>query len=285
MSALDTLERIIVNPNLMEHNFRYCLVKGKDKIPYSINGSKAHPNLESDFCSLEELASFEKLEKYEGIGISIIASKVCAIDVDKCFSIPFNLSSADDRAKDIINLFKDKAYIEFSFSGKGLRILFVIENVPDYISNYYIKNDKNGIEYYQPGNTPRYVTITGQTIFDNSLSKMEDLSTIYEFLNKYMQRPKTFIKRSKNNNILQNNNLSIDELMKRVKSLYLKDIEFQNLWFGNAPGSGSNESQLDFHLLSLLFENITDDKEKLKILFEMSPYFSTKDKKHIAKWN
>lgn len=284
MSALDTLERIIVNPNLMEHDFRYCLVKGKDKVPYSFKGHLAHPNNEDDFCSLEELSSVEHLEKYEGIGISIIGSNVCAIDVDKCFSIPFVLDSGDDRAKDTLETFKDKAYIEFSFSGKGLRVLFKVDNIPDYTKTYYIKNDKTGIEYYQPGNTPRYVTITGKVIFDNSLSKMTNLDTIYGFLNKYMIRPKTFVKKLKNNDILQNNELSFDELMKKVKSLYLKDIEFQNLWFGVAPGSGKNESQLDFHLISILFENITDDKEMLKTLFENSPYFATKDKKHLNKW-
>lgn len=285
MSALDTLELIVSNEHLMEHEFRYCLVKGIDKIPYSIYGFRAHPNVENDFCSLEELSSFNGLEKYQGIGISIIGSNISAIDVDKCFSIPFDISSGDERAKDIIETFKDKAYIEFSFSGKGLRILFSVDNIPNYSDTYYIKNDKNNIEYYQPGNTPRYVTLTGKVIFDNSLSKMTNLDIIYDFLNKYMLRPKTFVKKLKNNDILQNNELSLDDLMKKVKSLYLKDIEFQNLWFGIAPGSGKNESQLDFHLLSILCENITDNKEKLRELFEMSPYFHSKDQKHIKKWN
>jgi hypothetical protein len=72
--------------------------------------------------------------------------------------------------------------------------------------------------------------------------------------------------------------------MKKVKSLYLKDIEFQDLWFGEAKGSGSTESQDDYHLLCLLYNNVTTDKDKLQELFEMSPYFSTKDYKHLNKW-
>ena len=284
MSALDTLERIVSNEHLYNYPFRYCLV-GDDKIPYSLQGTRAKPNNGKDFSSLEELTQCLNLEKYAGIGVSVIESKICAIDVDKCFSTPFDIESADDRAKDIIEMFKDKAYIEFSFSGKGLRILFVAEDVPNYAETFYIKNDKNKIEYYQPGNTARYVTLTGKVIFDNELSKMTNLDTIYSFLNKYMQRPRTSLKMSKNNDLQDNNNLSLEQLLKKVKSLYLKDIEFQDLWFAQAPGSGSNESQMDFHLLSILYNKIVSNKELLKEVFESSPYFKSKDRKHINKWN
>lgn len=282
MSALDTLERISENENLFNYPFKYCLV-GEDKIPYTSKGTRAHPNLGQDFCSIEEIIQSPNIEKYAGIGISVIESKIFAIDVDKCFSEPFDLKTADKRATEIIEMFKDKAYIEFSFSGKGLRILFIVDDIPNYIDNYYIKNDKTRCEFYQPSGTPRYVTITGRVIFDNSLSKMTNLDTVYLFLNKYMARPKTFSSKSKNN-IISNNNLSIDELMKKIKNLYLTDIEFQELWFGQAPGSGSNESQLDFHLLKLLYDKIIDDKEKLREIFELSPYFQSKDKKHLNKW-
>lgn len=284
MDALDTLNRILDNENLCNYPFRYCLVNS-EKIPYRFDGERAKPNTGEDFCSLEELAVSPFLEKYVGIGISIIESKICAIDVDKCFKESFDLSSGDDRAKDIIEMFKDKAYIEFSFSGHGLRILFHVENIENYTDTYYIKNDKTRVEYYQYGNTPRYVTLTGRTIYNNALTKMTNLDTIYQFLNKYMKRPKTFVKQSKNNEISNDNDKSLDYLMKKVKSLYLTNPIFQDLWFGIAPGSGSNESQLDFHLLSMLFKHITWDKEKLRQLFELSPYFATKDKKHVNKWN
>ena len=283
MSALDTLTRIIDNENIYNYPFRYCLVN-RDKIPYRVDGTRAKPNSGEDFCSLEELAVSPFLEEYVGIGISIVESKICAIDVDKCFKESFDLSSGDDRAKEIIEMFKDKAYIEFSFSGHGLRILFAVDNIPNYTDEYYIKNDRNKIEYYQYGNTARYVTLTGKFIYNNSLLKMTNLDTIYLFLNKYMKRPKTFVKQSKNNEITKDNDKSLEYLMKKVKSLYLTNMVFQDLWFGVAPGSGSNESQLDFHLLSMLYKLIVSDKEKLRQLFEMSPYFKTKDKKHIYKW-
>ena len=283
MSALDTLERIVTNDYLYNYPFRYCLV-GDDKIPYSINGSRAHPNCGEDFCSLDELLTSQDLAKYAGIGVSIIESKICAIDVDKCFKEPFDIESGDERSKDIIEMFKDTAYIEFSFSGKGLRILFVADDIPNYAETFYIKNDKNKIEYYQPGNTARYVTITGRYIYNNNFHLKANTSLIYNFLNKYMQRPKISLKPRIKCDLQGNNALTLNELLKKVKSLYLTDIEFQELWFATAPGSGSNESQLDFHLLTILYNKIVEDKEKLRELFEASPYFATKDKKHLNKW-
>ena len=120
-NALDTLLRIAENENLVNSNLKYCLVTEK-KLPYKLDNTPAKINNTNDFVDFKELLNGE-LEKYAGIGISIQASKVCAIDVDKCFSIPFDISTGDERAKDIIDRFKKYAYIEFSFSGKGLRVI------------------------------------------------------------------------------------------------------------------------------------------------------------------
>ena len=59
---------------------------------------------------------------------------------------------------------------------------------------------------------------------------------------------------------------------------------FQDNWFDKAPGSGSNESERDFFLLKFIFENISNDKNKSKELFEQSPFFKSKDRKHKYKW-
>ena len=59
---------------------------------------------------------------------------------------------------------------------------------------------------------------------------------------------------------------------------------FQDNWFDKAPGSGSNESERDFFLLKFIFENITNDRDKAKEVFESSPFFQSKDRKHKYKW-
>ena len=64
----------------------------------------------------------------------------------------------------------------------------------------------------------------------------------------------------------------------------MTNCKFQEAWFDKAPGRGRNESEKDYYLLSLLYENITQDKEMIRKLFELSPYFKSKDEYHILKW-
>ena len=280
MSANDTLNTIINNQHLSNYPFRYCLV-APNKLPYRLDGKLAKPNNPDDFVSLEEISKSDKLESYAGIGISIIESKISAIDVDSCFNTPFDLNSADQRAKEIIEMFKTKAYIEFSFSGKGLRILFHSYPIDKYNDIYYIKNSHNDIEFYQPDNSARYVTLTGRAIYNNPLDVMKDNSTLMVFLDKYMKRKIIHTAREKSG---EEDSRNIDELLVVVRNHYLTDFQFQNLWFNRAEGSKNGESDHDWYLLLYLFDNVTKDKEKLRLLFEASPRFKSKDKLHRYKW-
>ena len=282
MSALNTFKRIINNKNLINANFKYCLVD-ENKIPFKLNGENAKPNQIEDFVSLEKLIDFKDFEKYAGLGISIQGSNICAIDVDKCFSIPFNLDSADERALDIIDRFMNFAYIEFSFSGKGLRVFFKNKLISNYCNNFYIKNKNYNIEFYQPNQSYRYVTITGFYIVNNSVSEYDRESgeVISKFLNDYMKRT---AREKKSINAVENDSRSLNDIMKKVRTKLLINYVFQEKWFSKAPGSNSNESEIDFYLLGYLYENITQDKEKLRLVFESSPYFKSKDNKHLRKW-
>ena len=278
MNAIETIEKI-TNTSLINYDLKYCLVD-KTKKPYKDNNELAKPNNENDFVSIEKLLSYTDLEKYMGVGISIQASKICAIDVDKCFSIKNDINSIDERGKDILDLFKDKTYCEFSFSGTGLRILFTHPLIENYSLSYYIKNEKTKVEYYQPTKSYRYVTITGNTLNNKDISHI-DTDTLLSFLNKYMKKVK---KEVSHNYKKIENNTSLDELLLKTKVLYFKNSHFQQLWFGKAPGSNSNESELDYELIANLYENITQDKDNLKLIFETSPYFKSKDYKHKKKW-
>lgn len=279
MKAIDTLAKIL-ETSLYEANLKYCLVNDK-KLPFQTNDLPAKSNDLTTFIDFDELLK-ANLDKYAGIGISIQASNICAIDVDKCFAIPFDVNSGNDLVKEIINLFKDLAYIEFSFSGKGLRVLFRQSLIENYSKTYFIKNEKYGIEYYQPSQSYRYVTVTGNVLFDNKIDSEIDFSNILiDFLNKYMKRP---IKEYKKQIKIVDENESIEELMKKIKTHYLTNHYFQEIWFSQAPGSGKDESERDFYLLSYIYENITRNKEKVKLLFESSPFFNSKDFKHKSKW-
>lgn len=278
MTALEIIERLS-NKSIMLSNLKYCLVDA-NKRPFKLDGTPARPNNVDDFVSFEELLQCDKLNDYVGLGVSIQASNICAIDVDHCFSIPNDLNSGDERAKYLLELFKD-AYCEFSFSGTGLRIFFRHGLIENYSDKYYIKNEKYKVEYYQPGKSFRYVTITGISIHDNNIESQIDFSEpLQTFLDKYMEREIRY----HDVKTIETETRSFEELMQLTKKLYRTDMTFQNLWFTNAPGSGKDESERDYHLVAYLFENVTQDHDMIKQIFEQSTFFKTKDYKHVYKW-
>ena len=285
MTALDTLFNITENQHLLKYNFKYCLVD-EIKHPHKFDGSLARPNVNEDFASIEDLTdvSINTLTDYHCLGVSIQASQVCAIDLDDCVIKEFDETTITSKAKSIINLFKEFAYIEFSFSGHGIRIFFKSKPIDNYKYIYYIKNSKEHIEYYYPEGSARYVTITGMSIYSNEI---RDLTTneetiLLNFLNTYMKREHQL--NVDNNDSLEVDDSTIDELMIKVKNAYFRNYNFQDLWFTKAPGSGADESERDYHLVAYLYDNITKDKNKIKQLFELSPFFKSKDYKHLNKW-
>lgn len=273
MTALDVISGILSNPKLFNANFRYCFVN-KDKVPY--NGSVvAKPNQPSDFLDIASL-NLDLASLYPGLGISIQASNVCAIDVDHCFSSPFVLESGDERAKELLSVFEPLTYCEFSFSGMGLRILFRADSVEEVGRDFYIKNSKNQIEFYQPQGSNRYVTITSRNISSEGVNFV-DRDTLMSFLNKYMKKDKSVKK--------EQNLAPIDGDKDQLLLHYLRrDKSFQDCWFDPAPGSGANESERDFFLLKFILEHISNDKNESKSIFEKSPFFLSKDRKHRYKW-
>ncbi len=279
MTALEVLNNLMLT-DLVQNDLKYCLVD-KKKIPHKLDGSLARPNCDEDFVDIFELTNAENLAEYAGLGISIKASNITAIDVDHCFSEPFVFETIDERGKDIFEMFKSFSYIEFSFSGTGMRVLFRCDNIDEYSKTYFVKNSKQNIEFYQPSGNARYVTITGKYLANNSIqNKIHISEVLFSFLNKYMIRPIKPI----NECAIHNSDKSIDELRNELKKHLFRNIPFQEKWFGKAPGSNKNESELDYAIISFIYTNITTDKEKIRILFESSPYFKSKDYKHKYKW-
>lgn len=290
MSALDCIERLS-NINLIRANNKYCLV-GSNKIPYRIDDKKTSPNNKDDFFSFEELFLNKSLEKYKSVGISVQFSEICGVDVDHCFEKANDFGSGDNRAKEIYEIFKDFSYIEFSFSGKGMRVVFKSNSINNYKINYYIKNSNNQIEFYQPtydeedNISYRYLTLTGNVIVDNYENKnisSANQAKVVEFLEKFMKRPKPL--KIHSNNEFYNDDRDLLTLMKKVRIMLLKDGLFQDNWFDKAPGYGSNESERDYYLVHYIFDNITKNPEKIIEIFEQSEFYKSKDFAHKNKWN
>lgn len=280
MSAIDTIESI-VNCELANYDFRYCFVN-RSKIPYRIDGFEARADVVNDFVKLDELLDSPMLtrKRIVGIGISIQASNVCAIDVDNCFSEPFVFESIDKRGKEVLELFEDVAYCEFSFSGKGMRIIFLHDVIENYVDKYYIKNSKMNIEYYQPSNSNRFVTVTGKYIVNNPIRHTDNTDiALNQFLERFMVRPQR-----QKHQISTTDDIDFDFAVRKTRQLYIQNSKFQSLWFGRAPGAGKDESERDFQIVAMLYENVTTNEDIIRQLFETSPYFESKDEQHLRKW-
>lgn len=284
MNAIEVIENLS-NTNLIRlNNLRYCLVN-KDKIPFTVNGVNARPNVDEDFSSIEEVLEAKNLQDYAGLGISIKASNIYAVDVDHCFHTAFDINSIDKRGLDIINIFKDFAYIEFSFSGTGLRIFYQCEPIEDYNDKYYIKNSNNNVEYYQPSGRARYVTVTGRAIIDNEIALKNGAKSItIGFLDKFMLRPQRTKIAPKNVAV---ETVPLEELQKKMKSHIFNNMSFQNAvcdGFKKKRGLFPSESEQDWYIIYYIYSNITQNKDQVKALFESTWFFKEKDNRHKDKW-
>lgn len=275
MKAIEVIKNLSETA-IVNENFKYCFMS-HSKVPFTKNFEKVKVNKKDCFCKFHDLLESKYISSFEGVGISINESKVCAIDIDKCVSEPFNLDSINDFALEVINLFSD-TYVEFSFSGKGIRILFYSDEILDYEKKYYIKNSSSNLEFYRPEGSNRYVSLTGKFILNNQISHIK-LNKVIKFLEKYMRRK--LIKIEKLEKLEEK---PLDLLMKKVKYLLLTNGDFQDVWYTKAPGSNKDESERDFRLIKTLYSKITRNSEQIKKIFEQSEFFQSKDKKHIDKW-
>ena len=116
------------------------------KIPFNpVTESYASVNDPKTFTSFDKAS--EKL--------SLVDRKLVAIDVDDCV---IN-GVLNDLAKEIVSHFP-QSYIEFSPSGKGLRIFTFLPNSVTYKNDIYKLKTKE-VEVYVAGFTNRFVTVTG----------------------------------------------------------------------------------------------------------------------------
>jgi len=198
-----------------------------------------------------------------GLGLGIF-NGFSAIDIDHCIDENGIIS---DMAQEIIDYCQ--SYTEKSPSGTGIRIIFKCKKFDYDKTAYYINNSKIGLEVYVEGATNKFVTITGDTLIYSGINEVD----IQYLLDKYMRKRKAPV----NLQPVKKNTYNIYDFIDR-------DEKLNTLWNAQAPGSHSNESELDLALCSKLAFYLQRDPEAIKIAFEQSPYFQSKDDKHKNKW-
>lgn len=263
-------------PNELKTNALWCCwrLTEKGKIPFDVvTGQYAKSNNPETFHSYQEAiakvsdyyAFDEEGKMIGGLGLGIFKG-YSAVDIDNCRDENGKVSEA---AQDIIDYMQ--SYTEVSPSGKGIRIIFKTNSVIDK-NSYYINNRNIGLEIYISDNTNKFVTITGNALFQSEINEV-DISYI---LNKYMRKSQVAVIETQQ----QNGNYDIEQL----KNALRKDSKFSKLWNGIAPGSGANESELDLALCNKLAYYLNGNYNAINENFQNSPYFKSKDEEHKKKW-
>lgn len=259
----------------------------KDKKP--THGTK--PGQLDTFFSFEDALKNLEDDSEQRLGIGIFGA-LCGIDIDKCIDEDGNMAQT---AKDIINMFPE-AYIEYSFSGNGLHLLFLSKEQHKDEDTYYCKpsqkylksigiTDVKGIEFYQGMTDHRYFTVTGKVFKQQETQQAVEGDVILSFLEKYMKRPPMAAVPVEVTEL----DSSDDEDKAWARFGYKTDEAFRNFYDTTlAPSgtkSGEDESAMDLGFLCILAKWCNRNPKVMEYIFEKSPYFLSKDGKHLNKWN
>lgn len=264
-------------PTIMKENGLFCGWKltERGKIPFNIRtGQMARSNDRTTFVPFAEAE--KSIDSYYsknregaltgGLGLGIF-NGFSAVDIDHCVEN----GKPNQFAQGIIDYFS--SYTEFSPSGTGIRIIFRTKTKVDK-ATYYINNSKLGLEIYVEGSTAKFVTITGNMTY-SYLSNIVDLDDIKPVLDQYMKKPEA--SKPVETSCVSTAEFNLDRALQNDKKL-------AELWYSKAPGSGSNENQLDLGLCSKLAFYCQRDEKRINDLFMSSPYFHSKDNAHTKKW-
>ena len=157
------------------------------KVPYNPKtGERAETNNPATFGSYELADECYKIDDYDGVGIRV-SNGFSAVDIDHCVEN----GELSDLALSIIGQLK--SYTEYSPSKTGIRIIFKTPGYQYDSDTYYLKNPHNGVEIYVSGATNRFVTMTGNTVYDYPVRDVTD--ELPAVLDEFMTRPvkqKTF---------------------------------------------------------------------------------------------
>ena len=264
-------------PLELKQNALFCTWKlePNGKVPYNpVSGFRAKSNNPNTFHSWSTILNYiseyyvidDKGKATGGVGLGIF-NGYSAIDIDHCVGEDGKLS---DMANDIVHFIN--SYTEYSPSGTGIRIIF---KTPTLINKetHYIHNQNIGLEIYISNNTNKFVTLTGNTLFNNDIAEV-DISYIVE---KYMSKTTRKIAVDTVYNVL-------DEEDVKIKNKLRVSAKFREIWHKDAPGSGADESEIDLTLCNFLAEVFEGNYNAIEQSFQMSPYFKSKDDKHKDKW-
>ena len=160
----------------------------RTKVPYNPKtGQKSHVDNDSTFTDFQSAMNGVDRSKYlSGIGVKA-SGNVGFIDIDGCLEHSI-LSTLAAQVLDML----PGAFAEKSPSGTGLHLMFLL---PDGFtfdkSRYYINSRSVHMEFYIPGSTNRFLTVTGNVYRSGDM--IVTAEQLYAVLDRFMQRPESVL--------------------------------------------------------------------------------------------
>ena len=175
-------------PIELQKNAEWCVWKREirggrpTKVPYNPKtGERAESNNPDTFGSFILADELYTTDDYDGVGIRV-SNGFSAVDIDHCVEN----GVLTDLAVSVIDALQ--SYTEYSPSKTGVRIIFKAPGYQYDSETYYLKNPHNGCEVYVCGATNRFVTITGNTVYDYPVREVT-AEILEPILDQYMLRP------------------------------------------------------------------------------------------------
>ena len=257
-------------PVELQNNAEWCVWKreirgGKPtKVPYNPKtGERAETNNPATFGSYEIADECYKIDDYDGVGIRV-SNGFSAVDIDHCVEN----GVLSDLAMSIIS--RLKSYTEYSPSKTGIRIIFKTPNYQYDSDTYYLKNPHNGVEVYVCGATNRFVTITGNTVYDYPVRDVTD--ELPAILDEFMTRPvkkKTF---STPSVPAQAVTLSDEQIIFKASA----NGKFRALFEGDMSDYNDDHSSADLALCNILAFWTGRDPHAIDRIFRQSALYRDK---------
>lgn len=256
-------------PKELQDNAEWCVWKreirgGKPtKVPYNPKtGERAESNNPETFGSFALADECYMIDDYDGVGIRV-SNGFSAVDIDHCVEN----GVISDFALSIIDALR--SYTEYSPSKTGVRIIFKTPPGYQYDSEkYYLKNPHNGMEIYVCGATNRFVTITGNVVYDYPVRNIS--AELTPVLEQHMVRPVK--QRSSVVTPAPALTLSDEQIIMKASA----NEKFRSLFGGDMTDYSNDHSSADLALCNILAFWTGRDAAQMDRIFRKSALYRDK---------
>ena len=258
-------------PIELQKNAEWCVWKREvrggrpTKIPYNPStGERAESNNPDTFSTFDIADEAYMTDDYNGVGIRV-SNGFSAVDIDHCVEN----GVLSEFAMSIIDALQ--SYTEYSPSKSGVRIIFKTPGYQYDSETYYLKNPHNGCEIYVSGATNRFVTITGNTVYDYPVREVTG-ELLKPILDQYMRRPVKQRSSAATNTALPAAGLSDEQIIFKASA----GSKFRALFGGDMSEYNNDHSSADLALCNILAFWTGKDAEQIDRIFRQSALFRDK---------